>query len=200
MKKIFCALIFILSGSLPVFAQDGDQGFYTRFDLGYAYSTLPGIEKGYAVQTGFGQRWGRFVRGEFTLEFSRNRLKGISDLDPPDGSVRSRLPSLSAMFSGYVDLFDYKGISPYIGAGIGVARNDMPDFVVNGQQFYGDLNYRLAWKAMAGIGIDLPANLVLDIGYAYNDLGRFSARSLYSAPLQQEAKIRKIYVGLRYDF
>lgn len=70
--------------------------------------------------------------------------------------MRSRLPSWAAMTTTYADLFSYKGVTPYIGAGIGISRNDMPDMVVNGQQKFGDSVFRLAWKAAAGIGVDLP--------------------------------------------
>lgn len=104
------------------------------------------------------------------------------------------------MTTTYADLFSYKGITPYIGAGIGVSRNDMPDMVVNGRQKFGDTVFRLAWKAVGGVGIDLPENLVLDIGYVYADLGRFSTKAVFGPAMHQDVKVRKVYIGLRYNF
>lgn len=200
MKKVLCALIFLAAGSFPAFAADGDDGFYTRADIGYAYGTGDGIKKGYAAQTGFGQKWGGFMRSEFTFEYTRVRLKGPGAFDGTGQTVRSRLPSWAAMTTTYADLFSYKGITPYVGAGIGVSRNDMPDMVVNGRQKFGDTVFRLAWKAVGGIGIDLPENLALDIGYVYADVGRFSTKAVLGPALHQDVKVRKVYVGLRYNF
>ena len=200
MKKGLYALIFLLAGTCPAFAADGEDGFYTRADVGYVYGTGNGLKKGYTAQTGFGQKWGGFLRSEFTFEYTRTRLKGPESFDKAGGNVRSRLPSWAAMTTTYADLFSYKGVSPYIGIGVGVTRNDMPDVVVNGRQMFGDSVFRLAWKAAAGVGIDLPENLVLDIGYAYTDLGRFSTKAVLGPTVHQDVKVRKIYLGLRYNF
>lgn len=198
MKELLCALIFWVAGVFPVAAADGD-GFYTRADVGYVYAMRDGVKKGYAAQTGFGQKWAGFLRGEFTFEFTRAGLKGAGAFDG-EGDGRSRMPSWAAMTTLYADLFSYKGVTPYAGVGIGVSRNDMPDATVNGQQYYGDRTFRVAWKAVGGVGIGLPENLVLDIGYVYADLGRFSAKSVSGQALHQDAKVRKILVGLRYNF
>lgn len=195
MKKILLALFVWAVGALPVFSAD-DDGFYTRADVGYVYSMQNGMKKGYAAQTGFGQKWGGFLRSEFTFEYTRAGLKGIGSF----GTVRSRLPSWAAMTTTYADLFSYKGVSPYIGIGAGVSRNDMPDMVIDGCQKFGDKVFRLAWKAVGGIGIDLPENLVLDIGYVYADLGRFSTKAVSGRAVSQDMKVRKISVGLRYNF
>ena len=113
MKKILCALIVWGVGSFPGAAAGSDDGFYTRADVGYVYSTRNGMKKGYAAQTGFGQKWGGFLRSEFTLEYTRTELKGLDDY----GTVRSRLPSWAAMTTMYADLFSYKGVTPYAGIG-----------------------------------------------------------------------------------
>ena len=200
MKKMFYALIFLVSATFPVLAADSDDGFYTRADIGYVYVTENGVKKGYAAQTGFGQKWGGFLRSEFTFEYTRVRLIGPDAFDAAGQGVRSRLPSWAAMTTTYADLFSYKGVTPYVGAGIGMSRNDLPDMVGYGQQKFGDSVFRLAWKAAAGIGVDLPKNLVLDIGYVYADLGRFSTKAVFGPALHQDAKVRKVYVGLRYNF
>ncbi len=194
MKKFFCVLAFLMMTCHSVRAENATDGFYTRFDVGYSYSNQPTVKKGYAVELGFGQKWAKVLRSEFSVAYSRNRLKDL------DNEARSRFPSLAAMTTTYVDLFSYKGVSAYVGAGVGIARNDMPDFVFDGNRMIGDIKYRLSWKAAAGVGIDLPKNLVLDIGYVYTDLGRFSAETVAGERFRQDVRIRKILLGLRYNF
>ena len=199
MKKIlfFLALLFFASS---VRAETSDEGFYTRWDMGGVYSTEAPLKKGINVQAGFGQKWADIFRGEFTIEYTRTVMKGPQAYNGQVADVRTRLPSFAAMVAGYIDLFEYKNIVPYVGAGFGVSRNNLPDAVVDGRQVFGKVRFRSAWKVTGGFGILLPKNLVLDIGYAYTDLGDFSTKTSLPPVLKQETKIRKINVGLRYNF
>lgn len=45
MKKVLCALILLAAGTFPAFGADGDDGFYTRADIGYVYGTGNGVKK-----------------------------------------------------------------------------------------------------------------------------------------------------------
>lgn len=199
MTKIFAFLLLLLS-AVPARAGNDGDGFYTRFDAGGIYGTQSSVKKGFSVRTGIGQKWAGFLRTEFTVEYTRAVMKGPGAYDGTAENVRTRLPSVAAMASAYMDLFDYKNVSPYVGAGIGVSRNALPDAVVDGRQVFGRTRYRAAWQAAGGIGIGLPANLVLDIGYVYTDFGRFSTKSSLPPVLTQDAKVRKINIGLRYEF
>ena len=190
---------FFLTGLLltafPALAEQGDEGFYTRFDVSRVSGVSDDLKNGFGVQTGFGQAWAGFLRGEFTFEYTRTETK-----KPQNVWSRSHLSSWAAMGTVYVDLFRDKAVSPYIGAGAGVVRNDVPDAVVNGRTVFGDPCFRPAWKAVGGIGVRLPANLVLDIGYTYADLGRVSVKEAGLPFLKRDIKTRKVNLGLRYDF
>ena len=190
MKKVCFFLAGMMLWAFPVRAENQDEGFYTRFDAGSVYATDGALKKSMGLQTGFGQKWSDFLRGELTVEYTEIAMK-----KPQNVWSRSHLSSWAAMGALYVDLFQNEAFSPYVGAGAGMARNDAPDAVVNGWPVFGRPCYRFAWKAAGGVGIRLPANLVLDVGYAYADLGRFSMPTE-----KQEVKLRKINVGLRYDF
>lgn len=200
MKKRFLFLVAALLQAFPVQAQSPDDGFYTRADIGGVYSTKPSLKKGWNVQMGFGQRWAEIFRGELDFEYTRVRMKGPEAYNGSAVSVRTHLPSWTIMATAYVDLFEYKGVSPYVGVGAGVSRNDTPDAVVDGRQMFGDTRFRPAWKVVGGIGIDLPANLVLDVGYTYADFGDFSTKASFQPSLKQDAKIRRVSMGLRYNF
>lgn len=198
MKMFFFLIVLLLAP--PVRAEKSDDGFYTRMDVGGLYSTKAPLKKGINVQMGFGQKWGDIFRGEFTFEYTRTVMRGPQAYNGTIGRVRTHLPSWAAMATGYVDLFELKGVSPYIGAGVGVSKNNLPDAVADGRRVFGDSRFRPVWKITGGIGISLPKNLTLDIGYTYADLGRFATKSSLPPVLRQDVKIRKVNVGLRYNF
>ncbi|MBR1777104.1 MAG: porin family protein [Alphaproteobacteria bacterium] len=200
MIKAFFFCISVVFWNFSAQAGQSDDGFYTRTDIGGVYSTQTPLKKGFDIQMGFGQRWAEIFRGEMTFEYTRVVMKGPGAYNRTADFVRTRLPSWTVMTAGYIDLFDYKNVSPYIGAGIGVSRNDTPDAVVDGGQVFGDSRFRFAWKAGGGIGIRLPKNLVLDIGYAYTDLGTFSVKDISQPAVKQDVKIRRVNIGLRYNF
>ena len=199
MTKIF-AFLFLMLSAFPVRAEKTDDGFYTRFDAGGVYSTQTSLKKGISVRAGVGQKWADMLRTELTVEYTRTVMRGRGSYDGRAVNVRTRLPSLAAMASAYVDLFEFKNVTPYIGAGAGVSRNALPDAVVDGRQVFGLTRFRTAWQVSGGIGIGLPENLVLDIGYAYTDLGKFSTKTSLPPVLTQDVKVRKINIGLRYNF
>ena len=195
MTRSFFFLAGLLLLAFPAVAEQTGDGFYTHFDASRVYGSDDALKNGFGLQTGFGREWAGFLRGEFTVEYTRTEMK-----KPQAVRSRSHLDSWAAMGAVYVDLFQGKAVSPYFGAGAGVTRNDTPDAVVNGRVVFSDLRFRPAWKAVAGIGVRLPANLVLDIGCTYADLGRVSVKEAGVLFLRQEIKVRKANVGLRYDF
>ncbi|MBO4644086.1 MAG: porin family protein [Alphaproteobacteria bacterium] len=199
MKKIFFLLALLLF-SPSVRAETSDDGFYTRWDTGGIYSTETPLKKGINVQAGFGHKWADMFRGEFTIEYARIVMKGPQAYNGEGREARTHLTSFTAMATAYVDLFEYKNIAPYVGAGAGVSHNRLPDAVVDGRQFLGDAHFRAAWKITGGVGILLPKDLVLDINYVYTDLGRFSTKTFLSPLLRQDVAIRKVNIGLRYNF
>lgn len=197
-KSLFFLMLLLFSSSAR--AENADDGFYTRWDTGAVYSTKSPLKKGINVQAGFGQKWADIFRSEFTIEYARTVMKGPGAYNGEGGEARTYLPSFAAMVTMYVDLFEYKNIVPYVGAGAGVSRNRLPDAVVDGRQMLGDVRFRAAWKIAGGVGFLLPKGLVLDISYAYTDLGSFSTKPSLPPALKQDVAIRKVSMGLRYNF
>jgi len=189
---------FFLAGLLlmafPALAGQGDEGFYTRFDVSRVNGVSDGLKKSFGLQTGVGQAWAGFLRGEFTVEYTRSEMK------KPHIWNRSHMSSWAAMGALYLDLFQGRAVSPYLGGGFGVVRNDAPDAVVNGRPVFGDPCFRPAWKAVGGIAVRLPANFVLDIGYTYAGSGSVSVKEAGFPDQKQKIKVRKANIGLRYDF
>ncbi|HXV30149.1 MAG TPA: outer membrane protein [Sinorhizobium sp.] len=81
------------------------------------------------------------------------------------------------MANAYVDIGDWNGIKPYIGAGIGASRNKISRFRdINVPQLgvaYADSDpsWNFAWALHAGVAYQATDRLAIDFGYSYVDLG-----------------------------
>jgi len=128
-------------------------------------------------------------------------------VDPMHSSVKST----TLMFNGYRDLGSFGGITPYLGAGVGIAYNKTSDVSFTGNPFLtntiqGDSRASLAWSLMAGIGYQLNERAILDVGYRYMDYGKARSGVVDSAGfLNPVVRINDISahefkVGLRYHF
>lgn len=198
-KFLFAALFFCAAPA--AFAGQGDDGFYTRADAGYVYSTAGGVRETYAAQTGFGQKYAGFLRAEFDLSFTRVRVRGAEAFEnAAESGTRAHARSFAATGTVFADLFSAKGATPYVGIGGGVARNALEDFRLNGRNMAGDIRYHLAWQAVGGVGIELPANFTLDVSYSYMDAGNAKTKKDGGERLRQDVKMRKVLLGLRYNF
>jgi len=103
------------------------------------------------------------------------------------------LQSTVVMFNGYADLGTWYGLTPYIGAGLGLARHAMSGFTDSGYAWNGTAfvngfpngpltpvanspisdktQTNFAWALMAGLSYSITPNLKLDLGYRYMNLG-----------------------------
>lgn len=205
MKKFFLALPALLLLSPCARAAGDDNGFYTKFGGAFTQSTNKKVERGFSWWTGAGQKWAKILRSELTFEYHRNSAGGVRPASGVFGDSAGRFSSVALMAGTYADLFSFKGVTPYIGGAAGLTRNKMQRMGVGNIALDGEKKFRFAWKATGGIGINLPKNLILDIGYSYMDLGRFSTRTTltplgYIGPYHEDVKVREIFASLRYDF
>lgn len=91
--------------------------------------------------------------------------------------IHSAVTSYTGMVNGYFDLGNFRGVVPYIGAGVGLAYHQMDDyrFVIPGAAPYrvsGDNDLTLAWSLMTGFAYQVSDRAILDFGYRYIDMGR----------------------------
>ncbi|MGO9134674.1 MAG: outer membrane protein [Methylovirgula sp.] len=86
----------------------------------------------------------------------------------------------SAVFlaNGYFDIGTWYGVTPFVGAGIGLAYNTvngLTDVGMSPNQGFGyassNSTTNFAWAAMAGLSYAVTPNLKLELGYRYLDLG-----------------------------
>ena len=139
--------------------------------------------------------WLRFdVTGEYRGGSEFQSLFVINDPGNTKGGAtqnadfyRGNFSSFAGLFNGYADLGTWYGFTPYVGAGVGFARNTLYGLSNQSQNVVGGVNYisggyasdhsqwNLAWALMAGLSFDVTQNLKLDLGYRYLDLGKFSS-------------------------
>ena len=140
---------------------------------------------------------GKTVHSLFRLEAvlaQRNGFEFVGNANftgaGPVQPVSSSVSQFSAMAFGYVDLSLLFGltpgdIEPYLGAGIGVARNrtspvtyTFPGLTQPAWTIVpGGGSYQFALAATAGLGWPLTNNLMLDIAWRFSDYGRVETDS-----------------------
>lgn len=154
------------------------------------------------IGAGFGWQLNERLRVDVTGEYRATaRIKALDNLTGelsapnPDGTLQSNtsyeghLSSYVGLVNGYWDMFRWRGFSPYVGAGIGIAANKVSALTTLSSATFtdaltGDVTTQvhagyakshtqtnLAWALMAGTSYDLSQNAKLDIGYRYINLG-----------------------------
>lgn len=119
--------------------------------------------------------------------------------------VSAKVSSVTLMFNGYLDLGNFHGWTPYVGAGIGAAFNELENvtFTNGGVVALGSKRETdFAWALMAGVSRDLGRGMMLDIGYRYIDLGEIGISGTNAAGAAYSLKIEdlsshEVRVGIR---
>jgi opacity protein-like surface antigen len=191
-------------------------GWYLRGDVGYDWGRLDSAQSatGYTnpsdnklgsafiggVGAGVKSRW---LRTDLTIDYaSPAKYKGtIATAD----DVTAKIGAESALFNGYLDLGTWYRITPYIGAGAGVAYVSTSDYSSTvAPPFTGDTSHsqwNFAWAAMAGIGYRITPRVTIDVGYRYMDFGDAkTASDSHGAMTFKDVAAHQVRVGLRWSF
>jgi opacity protein-like surface antigen len=176
-----------------------DSGWYLRGDIGamdqilsrggrdFGSASLPplvkaGFDRDVTIGGGVGYRLSPWFRADVTVDHRfGGTFKGTRFTSASNHALdRADLDATTFLVNGYVDLDLWGGITPYLGAGIGVSRNrfanpERETIAPDGTTAIMPLTSRtenvLGWALMAGVAVDLSANLKLDLGYRYTHLG-----------------------------
>jgi len=133
------------------------------------------------------------VTGEYRTGSHFQTLEVVTDSATPAQYAdyyRGDLSSYVFMLNGYADIGTWYGITPYVGAGLGMAYNNVYGATDNGTNVVGTgasfssggyfpnkSSTSLAWALMAGLSFNVTKNLDLDIGYRYLNYGKISTGS-----------------------
>jgi opacity protein-like surface antigen len=183
--------------------------------------TRAGTAFGGGLGFGFKYKW---LRLDATLDLRATaRFSGFA---PPEGNwgyvgplpvpareERFGVTSQTALLNAYLDLGSLSGITPYVGAGIGVARlaasnyvsTPVPAAALLGEvavipTLTGTVKWTLAWAAMAGLTVDLTPQVKLDLGYRYLHMGALRFADTAGGAYRTTVAAHEVRIGLRYMF
>ena len=206
-------------------------------DLRYENSSL---DDSGTIDVGVGYRFNNYFRADITGEYRSAAHFGATESynigafatdqygNPPGNSSRAydnysgSIRSIVGLVNGYVDVGTWYGITPFVGAGVGVANINVKNVTdisygsgaLNGAGnggggFSGSHSQtNFAFALMAGLDLAVTQNLTLELGYRYLNLGNASSAAIAcnstpSCPFEvQHYKIQSndIRLGFRYTF
>jgi opacity protein-like surface antigen len=195
---------------------DLNSGWYLRGDIGAHWGLLTGahwaaphsdpIDSGLgsgmtgSLGVGIKSSW---LRTDFTIDYASpvNYQGTVATA----GDTAAKIQATTALFNGYLDLGTWHRVSPYIGAGAGVAYARVFDFASTAAPpFSGDASnnqWKFAWAGMAGIAVAITHNLMMDVGYRYLNIGDLKTGSdAFGAVTFENVAAHEVRVGLRWSF
>jgi len=147
---------------------------------------------------GVGYQFNSWFRSDATLEYRdggafqslyvlNNPGAATGDVSQYANFYRGNVSSWIAMANGYVDLGTWSGITPFVGAGVGYARNTLYGLTDTGENttvggtsssaaggYFGNgSTNNFAWALMTGFDFNVTQNLKLEFGYRYLNLGKY---------------------------
>ncbi|HEX2135833.1 MAG TPA: outer membrane beta-barrel protein [Microvirga sp.] len=204
-------------------------GWYLRGDVGYVDYAKPrdlgfglpdpGPLDGVRLQEtaslggGIGYSFTDWLRADVTVDHRLGaELSGTRPIGTyAAGYVRDQadLESTTALLNGYVDFGSWAGVTPYLGAGIGLSGNRLTNISreafwaggpVGRAVLHPHTTHNLAWALMAGAAVHLGSGFQLDLGYRFMHLG--DARTKVDGPgrgIRTDAiEAHELRVGARY--
>lgn len=212
------------------------SGWYLRGDVSYLANksfengdfTFPATindesfsesEDAYFASIGFGYHFNDYLRADVNFGYLPGNKASFSYDDSAVapagtaiiGSGNVQNYAFSGILNGYVDLGTYVGVTPYVGAGIGLVRstsklsatytdtaNSANDFALSSNK----TQYSLAYTLNAGLAYQVSKNVQVDLGYQYFSAPNaeyVTAESLTSYPTKKGISNHQVKLGLRYD-
>ena len=228
-------------------------GWYIRGDVDYSLFKIRGAQyhAGGALNTfttaesdnsfsfggGLGYQITKHFRADLTAEYNfKADFRGSTSGDCTVGAVQpgscttvdtASHTMLLVMANAYADLGNFHGITPYVGAGLGVAHVKWSDLsnvatctptapntciapIAPGGGSYtgthaGNASWRGAWSLMAGASYDLTHKLKFDAGYKFTRVNGgpmfdYSVAGLGTQGYDNGFNIHTVRAGLRYQF
>jgi opacity protein-like surface antigen len=184
-----------------VLGYDTDYGFSDGSTTGYSVAINEAIANTGFIEGGAGCQVSDSMRIEVT---GGVRLKS-SVSDPYVDSLSADLTSHTIFVSGFWDITNYGGFTPYIGGGVGAAYHQITDLTFPVGASDGS-NWDFAYHFTAGMSYDITSALKFDLAYRYINMGdAFSGTDLAAVsgpgPITiHDISAHEVKAGLRYHF
>jgi len=164
----------------------GDPAIESSFDMGFNVGASGGFDFGPAR-----------VEGELT--YRQNDYDELSDAGfsiAADGDVSA----LSLLVNGFWDIETGGPVTPYLGAGIGVAQVSINDLGILGISLADDDDTVFAYQFAAGAAFELNPNIALDLGYRYFATADPEFDDAEGTTFESEYASHNLNLGLRFMF
>lgn len=225
-------------------------GWYLRGDIGFSnqsvknlnnalYSSLTslnqttGFDSAGIFGLGAGYQFNNWFRADVTGEYrGKSNFHGLDIITfdnggaPGFGSDKYTASKSEWLFlaNAYADLGTWYCVTPFIGAGVGMSRNTISNFVDQGvgslfppgsgvgpSLAYGDTasKWNFAWALHAGLAYKVSNNLTLEMSYRYVNLGSgttgdlraFDGTNNVVNPMQfHDITSQDVRFGMRWNF
>ena len=182
-----------LRGDISYETHSMDEIYYSVHDNGNKRFTKHELDDSFSIRGGLGYQINENFRVDTTLGYKfHSNFDGMTTgicpslADPTvfiDCSTNdtSSISSYTLMANGYIDLGNFGGFTPYVGAGIGGAyltwdklNNSFDcssgDIACNTDIHGGNSEWRFAYALHAGISYDISHALKVDFGYSYEHI------------------------------
>ena len=205
-------------------------GWYLRGDAGVSFEDKPKLDTtlgafdnkatstGYSLGLGAGYKFNSWFRADLTADFL-DPYKYSLDLSCGVACVvnsRTNVWRWDGLANGYVDLGNWLGVTPYVGAGAGFSGTHqdgsissvggpipftfvgIPGGTVSSITVASHTGYQFAWAAMAGVSYSFSPHMLLDIGYRYLNLGKMTIPLFPLTSASKTLTNQQVRVGIRY--
>lgn len=166
------------------------------FNLEYRPAPSGSVVLGWELEPG-----SNIGEGRVELEYTR-RSNRLDEVEFNDGKVKADgdLTVDSLLFNTFGVYRSSSSLTPYFGAGIGVARITAADLTVTGQPLIDDDALVLAYQFGAGFEIELTQFLSLDLGYRLFSSAKAKLTEANGDEVKTEYLSHSAMVGLRLGF
>lgn len=178
---------------------DAGGSFPTGSDLdGFGTSPLFGVGVGFSPLP--------FLRTDVTLSYRSDYSGSATEAILPGvtASEKSDIKSLVGMLNAYYDFPTFINVKPYIGGGVGLARNELGDTTVTvggaTATVGGSTKTQFAWQLGGGVAFSVAPAIALDIAYHYLDAGKFETASFAGTTASGRLKAHEVTAGIRVGF
>jgi len=179
--------------------------FYLRGDIGLGIHEEPTITKGgtsatnpdlqdnFLVEVGAGCQVNKYFRADVTVGY-----RDASNMREVFNDLNGEISSYTVLANAYIDLVRWGNLTPYVGAGLGVAFHEMDNVSLPAGSSDGS-STEFAWALYAGLSYNISPSFTIDAGYRFIDLGSPESGGT-SVFRMDDFESHDLRIGLRWYF
>lgn len=181
--------LYIVGGLGANWLRDADT-------TGTGVNTKYEFETGWAGIVGVGWGYGNGIRVELEGGYRTNDVDKAST-----GTASGDTNAWSLILNGLYDVNTGTSFTPYIGAGLGLARVKFDDVTVpGGTTRIDDSDTTFAYQGLLGIAYTLAPQWKIDLGYRYFVAHDPEFNASTGAKVESEYRSHTVLLALRYEF